>query len=205
MFPRLARSHDKVLPAGTLLGRIHAQGGSSPTSWDEFRYFGPTGARFDHQPLPQRVHPTRGIYYAAPRTRAAIILETCVLECYQSRRVIELRRDDPYFVLFRTMEPLRLLDLTSNWVTRAGGNAAISTGRRSMAREWSRAVYREYPDIDGLHFDCSLNPAAISLAIYERGTRAMPARPSGHWPLSHPALRADLEGIASDNHLGLIP
>lgn len=205
-FPSLAKAHVKVLPAGILLGRIHAQGGSYPTSWDGFRCYGPTPSRFDHHPPPRRVHPTRAVLYAAPRLQRAAVLETCLLECFQVRRVIELSRDDPYFVLFRTTRPVRLLDVAdSNWVARAGGNGAISAGLRSTARDWSRAIYRTYPDIDGVYFSCSLNPAARSVVLYERAVSAMPRRPDGHWPLSHPALRAELEVYASSFALGLVP
>jgi hypothetical protein len=205
-FPTLAAAHVKTIPAGTLLGRIHWQGGLHPTTWDEFRRFGPTGSRFDHQPPPRSVHSSRGILYAAIRAPKASILETCVLECFQQRRVVELRRDDPYLVLFETTRELRLLNLaSSNWITRAGGNAAISSGLRSMSRGWSRAVYRTYKDVDGLYFPCSLNPPARSIALYERAVSALPARPLVHMPLTHASLRAELEAYASDYVLGLLP
>jgi hypothetical protein len=204
-FPALAKSHVKVVKPGTLVGRIHAQGGPHPTTWGAFRWFGPTSHRFDHQPPPPRVHPTRGILYGATPRYWAPVLETCVLECYQDRRVIELRRDDPYFVLLRTMRPLRLLDVAdSSWLARAGGNSALSSGLRSTARDWSRAIYRTYPDVDGLYYASSLNPAARNVALYERARSAMPQRPDGYWPLSHPALRAELEEYAATFGLGLL-
>ena len=52
-----------VIPSGSVLVRVHPLGGARPTAWDELRAFGPTKARFDHQPAPRRNHPTRRIAY----------------------------------------------------------------------------------------------------------------------------------------------
>lgn len=204
-FPSLRSVDVAVVSRTTLLGRIHAQTGPHPSTWSQFRFFGPTGSRFDHQPPPARNHPSRGILYAALRTPSASILATCVLEVGQDRLAVELSRDHPYFVVFRPTRDLRLLDLTSSWVARAGGNAAIASGLRSTARGWSRKIYARYPDLDGVRYGCSLNPAAVSIALYERAVTAMPARPEAHVPLSHPALRAELEAAAADFRLELFP
>lgn len=204
LFPPLARDHVRTLDRGLLVGRIHATAGAHPTGWNEFRYFGPTTARFDHQPEPRRLHPSRRIMYAAAALphvdgRAVPVLRTCVSEVFRERGAIELSRDAPYFVLFRLARPVRLLDLVgSDWVTLAGSNAAISSGPRRAARDWARAIYRHYPSekLDGLFYSSSQVPSARSVALFERAANAMPPRPEAHLPLSHPSLRAELEVYA---------
>lgn len=209
-FPhRLLKAHVRELLAGSLLGRIHTTAGAYPTSWEEFRFFGPTGSRFDHQPSPRRVHPGRGIMYAAAASadsggEPVSVLRTCLAEVFEPRKLIELSRDAPFYVLFRTERPLRLLDLAdSDWVTRAGGNGAISSGLRSTARHWSRAIYPAYPALDGIQYPCSLVPPARSTALYERAQDAIPARPALHLPLTHGALRPEIEVYADELGLGL--
>lgn len=209
-FPALQSNHIRVLPTGHLLGRIHSQAGSHPTTWDEFRRYGPTTARFDHQPLPRGTHATRAVLYAAPQlshkgTVSLPLLRTCVAEVFRDRGVIEMGRNCPYFVLFKTVRELRLLDvIDSDWVTLAGGNGAISAGLRSASREWARAVYRHYKGadrLDGIFYGCANIPPARSILLFEHAKNTMPAKPEVHLPLTHPALRAELEHYA--NELGL--
>lgn len=214
LFPPLSSGHVRILGSGQLVGRIHASTGAHPTAWNTFRFFGPTGARFDHQPLPRRLHPARGVFYGAPlldddRGRPIPVLRTCVAEVFRDRGAVELSRDAPFFVLFRLARPLRLLDLAdSDWVTLAGGNAAISAGLRSTARAWSREIYRRYTDADaveGVFYTCSNIPPAQSVALFERAADALPARPQVHLPLTHPSLRPELEEYADKLHLHLLP
>lgn len=211
-FPPLEGRDVRLLPRGQLIGRVHAQTGAHAMAWDEFRTFGPTTARFDHHPPPPRRHPTRAVLYGVPAPTpspaAMPVLRTCVAECYQERGAIELSRDSPYFVLFRLTRPLRLLDVSDgDWIVRAGGNAAISCGLRSAAREWARAIYRHYQGdeaLDGVFYACSTIPPARSIALWERAGDAMPATPEVHRPLADPALRAELEVYASQLGLALL-
>lgn len=137
------------------------------------------------------------------------VLRTCLAECFRDRGVIELSRDSPYFVLFETTRELRLLDVADSlWITRAGGNAAISSGRRSTARSWARAIYRRYtgPDaVDGVSYTCSIMPIARSVALWEQARDAVPVRPAGLHPLASAALRAEIEVRARVLDLGLLP
>lgn len=213
-FPALESAHVRVLPAGALLGRIHAQSGPNPSHWNEFRHLGPTSARFDHHPPPRAHHPDRGILYAAPALPDATgepmpVLRTCIAECFRDRGTVELSRGQPSFVLFRIVAPLRLLDLADSiWVTQAGGNAAISSGLRTRAREWSRAIYGHYRGADelhGIHYGCSTIPPARSVALFERALDALPRRPALHRPLNDPALRPEVEVYATQLRLDLLP
>lgn len=110
--------------------------------------------------------------------------------------------------MFESTRPLRLLDLgDSDSVTRAGGNAAISSGVRSRSREWARAVYRHYrgESLDGVIYPSSNIPIARVAALWERAEDALPARPELNEPLSHLGLRATMETFAADLRLGLAP
>lgn len=103
--------------------------------------------------------------------------------------VVDTHTASPYFVLFRAQRPMRLLDVVdSTWVSIAGGNAAICSGPRPRAREWSRAIYRHYRTVDGIFYGASNLPPARAVALYERARPAMPARPELNLPLSHPGL-----------------
>lgn len=223
LFPALSAAHVRIAPAGTLCGRIYAQAGAHPSLWDAMRTYGPTGTRFDHHLPPPRVQPDRGVLYAAidttsppgpaePAPRAAgpmgahpPLLYTCVAEVFHDRGVLELSRDQPAFVLFRTVRPLRLLDLSdSDWVARAGGNAALTAGRRDTARDWARAIYDHYPELDGLLYSAATLPPGRGVALTERARTALPDRPTVNLPLTAPALRAELETYGHHLHLPLL-
>jgi len=213
-FPVVRPEHVQILPAGTLVGRIYCQAGPFPYTWDEMRKYGPTTARFDHQPTPRGTHPTRAVMYVAPlwpsaRGDVEPVLRTCMAECYQGSGVIELTRNTPYFVLYRLVADMRLLDVVdSSWVAEAGGNGAISSGSRARARQWARAIYRRYTGADevaGIFSSSAIIPSARSVTLWERARPAIPGRPGLLLPLTHPALRAEIEHYADQLHLELIP
>jgi hypothetical protein len=119
--------------------------------------------------------------------------------------MIDTRAAAPWFVLFRTTRALRLLDVVdSPWIVRAGGNGAVSSGSRGMARRWSRVIYHDYPDIDGIFYEASTLRSARSVALYERAQTALPARPMVTLPLAHPGLRNALKRIAYTYGMDLV-
>ena len=75
---------------------------------------------------------------------AASSITTAIAEAFGATRVIELSRDGPYIAGFRLTRAIRLLDLASDWPTRAGASQAISSGRKDVARAWARAIFDEY-------------------------------------------------------------
>jgi hypothetical protein len=211
-FPPLNGEYLRVLPPDTLVGRIHFTNGPFPSAWNTFRAFGPTTNRFDHHPPPQRVHPVRAILYAAPivpgpQGKPLVPLDTCLVEVFRDTGVVDVNLDSPYFALFRLTRQLRLLDLVdSRWITVAGGNGAISSGRRSQAREWARAIYRHYGEKapDGLYYGCSNMPTGRSIALFEHSRDALPAHPELDLPLAHPGLWADVEYACTQLRLDLV-
>lgn len=212
-FPTLTPTDVRVLDLGTPIGRIYSAGGLYGTTWNRFRAWGPTQNRFDHHPPPARAHPARRILYVTPNAIGPNgapypILKTCLAECFGDRQIVELSRDDPYFAVFESARPLRLLDLAdSDWITRAGGNAAISSGLRSRSREWARAIYRHYSGadaLDGVIYPSSNIPIARVAALWERTGDALPGRPAFNEPLSHLGLRPAMETFAAELCLALV-
>lgn len=181
--------HD--LPAGTLLWRLYRRGGPHPASWNEFRWFGPVRtARFDHHLLPPHVQ-DRGILYLAREG------PTTLAEAFQDRHVIDPWEHEPWLVAIEMAAPLRLLDLTGPWPTQAGASMAISTGRRDRARRWSQAVFDAYPDAEGLWYPSSMDANNPCVALYERGSSAVPANPQFHAALNDPKLAVAVHNAAA--------
>lgn len=210
-FPDLTEAHLREVPAGTAFGRIFFASGSYGTSWSTFRSWGPTTSRFDHHDLaPPQDHPDRGIMYVAPAIPGPTgevypALKLCLAECFRDTGVVNLERHQPYFAVFETTRMLHLLDLAdTDWVLEAGANGAISSGPRDRAREWAQAIYEAYSDIDGLIYPSSNVPQARSVALWERGADALPARPTLHMPLDDVGLRAAIETYAGQMRMPVV-
>lgn len=174
-----------ILRAGHTIWRVYFAGGAHPTSWAQFRSWGPTDARFDHHDPPPSIQ-KKEILYGAIGGKAAV---TAIAEVFQASRVVERGRRMPAWVAFQTTRDLRLLDLTGTWPTKAGASMAINTGQRARARRWSQAIYVAYaPLLDGLLYGSSMNGNQPSVALYERSLSAMPTTPLFHRQLSDPAV-----------------
>ena len=187
----------RLVAAGTLLFRAYFQAGAHPAAWDAFRDYGPSTARFDHHQSPARVQ-DRGIFYAATQ------IMTCLAEVFQASRAIDTIVGEPWLVGFRLARPIRLLDLTGRWPTRAGTSMAISSGPRPRAREWSRAIYAAYPEAEGVWYASSMHANAPAVALYERARTALPAAPAFHRALSDPTLQVLLENAAMELRYALV-
>ncbi|MHB8417969.1 MAG: RES family NAD+ phosphorylase [Myxococcales bacterium] len=179
----------ELLPAGTLLWRVHFRGGVRPSRWNQLRHFGPTDARFDHQLPPPRVQ-LRAILYAA---RSG---PTCLAEVFQAARTIDRHRDDPWLAAFELTRELRLLDATGSWPTRAGASMALGSGPRARARRWSQAIYAAFPAAEGIAYASSMNANRPAFALYERARSALPRAPAFHRALADPALQPALDSAA---------
>lgn len=173
------------------LWRIFFAAGAHPTPWSGFRSFGPVDARFDPHLPPPRVQ-DRGVLYASTDARA------CFAEVWQASRLIDRTAGAPTLVAFDPTRPLRLLDLTGTWPTRAGASMAISTGSRARARRWSQAIYTQFPDLDGVWYASSMYANTPAVALYERARDAMPRHPRFHRRLDAPELLSTVRNVAAE-------
>jgi len=182
---------ERVIPRGTLIWRIYQRGGPFSTSWNSFRFFGPTNNRFDHHELPPSKQ-KRGILYGA------IDGPTCFAEVFQESRVIDARRRDPWLVAFRLTAAITLLDMSGTWPTRAGASMAIHSGSRAKARKWSQAIYKAYSGIRGLWYCSSMNANKNAIALYERAKGSLPKSPVFHRALVDPSLAKMIQQAAAE-------
>lgn len=186
-----------TLPVGTKLVRVHPLGGAHALGWDEFRAFGPTTGRFDHQPPPPRRHRTRRVAYFTCGTTA---FPTALGEFFQDDGggigPLDLAHRRPHVSVVEIRSPLRLLDLTAGWVTRAGGNQAIWSGARTRSRAWARAIYRHHRDIDGVAYRSSVWGPGRCIGLWERAERALPSTPYLHRSLDDAALAGPIATAA---------
>lgn len=215
-FPSLEQEPTWVreLPTGTGLSRIFKAGGMYPVAWHEFREFGPVDARFDPHPLPPDEYPGEGVLYAAIETGGAgaagerddvsprsdptySAIAACMIEAFQHTGMVQRSEGAPTLVMCETQRPLRLLDLSdSDWITVAGGNAAISSGDRSQARAWARCIRAAYPDIDGVVSASSVIPSARIAALWNPARNALPRHPLAQLRLDQAELTSLIDAIA---------
>lgn len=185
------------MAAGSQVVRVYSRGGDHPTQWNESRSFGPTTSRFDHHLPPPQGHLTRQIVYLTYGQQA---LTTACAERFQAADGTGVGPIDrvtgiPAVAIFPLASDLRLLDLSSGWVTQAGGNGAISSGSRPICQEWARAIYDAHGrKLDGLAYSSSVFPPGRCVAVW-----ADPARVFG----TPPTMTRDLDDTRLD--LWLVP
>lgn len=170
-------------PAGSTLARVYFAGSEHALQWNQFRYFGPTNARWDHHLHAENGDgqmQSRGVYYAAEDAK------TCFAEVFQATRRIDRVFRSPRLVIFQTQRRLRLLDLRGDFTTRMGASMAIHTGNKIRARAWARDLYEAF-DLQGILYSSSMNGGAGALALNERAADGLFAP----HPLLHRALADD--------------
>ena len=190
----------QVLPAGTRIFRIYFLGGAHPTSWNQFRAWGPTDARFDHH-LPPPSLQARAILYGAIGPGGGL---TALAEAFQEARVVDRACKSPCLSALDTIVDLRLLDLTGTWPTMAGASMALASGLRARARRWSQAIHAAFPAVDGLRYGSSMNGNQPCVALYERAGRAMPANPTYNRLLTDPTMLTTLKNACADLNYSLV-
>ncbi|UOQ58508.1 hypothetical protein MUN78_06675 [Leucobacter allii] len=211
-FPELGDdpSWVRTVPAGALLARIFRAAGPYPMQWHEFREVGPLDGRFDPHPEPLGPHPGNGVLYGVLGDAVAVdpgaagsvevlsgAFAAAVVEVFQEYRIIRVSEGVPTLAGFRLDRPLRLLDLSdSDWISVAGGNAAISSGSRRAARAWARAIAGRYPDLDGVLSASSVIPSARIVALWEPARDALPRLAEVLIRLDSPELGDVLDEIA---------
>lgn len=177
--------HLRVVPAETVLWRVHRTSGEHVVAWHHLRYWGPAVTmRFDPHEPPARVQEC-GVTYAA------LSVPTALAEVFQQTRVVNTRRGSPYLTAWSPARPLTLLDLTGTWPTQAGASHAINTGRRDHCRAWARAIHTARPDLDGLWHRSSMTDGD-AVTLFTHAADSFPDRPRLSLPLDHPGLRGRL-------------
>jgi hypothetical protein len=186
----------QVHPA-TRLVRVFTIAGRHPQEWDGFRRIGPLPhARFDTHPPGPRGRPTdaptEGVLYFGLSAR------TSVAEVFQDTSVVDRQTRQPFLVVARPTRPLRLLDLTGLWPTRAGASQEISSGPRARTQEWARAIRAAFPDLDGLWYRSSMDSGNPAVCLWDPPAgAALPPIPDALVPLDHPGLDVPLARICA--------
>jgi hypothetical protein len=187
----------KILPADETLWRIYFRSGPHPTTWNQFRKYGPTNSRFDHHTTPKR-HQKRSIIYSAVHG------PTCFAEVYQDTRIIDRKRNDPWLVGFRIVRKVALLDLTGLWPTKAGASMAINSGSKAKARKWSRAIYSAYSNVEGLWYCSAMHKNLPAVALYDRAVSVMPMNPVFNRALIDPIMTTVIKNAAHKFNYGMV-
>jgi len=180
------------LPTAALVWRIYYRGGRHPTRWGDFRNVGPTNARFDHYLGDEPAQQERAVLCSAGNP------VTCFAEVFQQTRVINRWHKDPWLVGFEIAHPVRLLDLTGAFPTRAGASMGLMTGPRSVSRNWAQAFYEAYPEVAGLYYPSSMHANQPAMVLTDRAKHAgiVPTQPSFHRSLGDPAILTILKNAA---------
>jgi hypothetical protein len=95
----------------------------------------------------------------------------------------------PWLVIFETVRPLVLIDLSGAFATGMGASMAIHSGHRGRARGWARHLYDAFEQAQGIRYASSMHSGAPAFALNER---ALIHNPFPAHPLFHRALADDL-------------
>lgn len=178
----LFQSDDFVSYSGPLF-RIYATEGSHPTTWNEFRDYGPLqDKRWEPHPVSLGHHPGHGVMYAASHWT------TSFAKVFQETRRISLTQDARRLAGWSPTRPLRLLQARGGFLTRQGASAALQHGQKSTTRAWAQAIFAQAPlDVDGMLVDSTMQGEC--LVLWERtAASALPTAPTFEQSLSDPAL-----------------
>lgn len=196
------RFEEKLFSAGSQLYRVYFRAGEYPGQWDRFRTWGPhPECRFDHHEGPVPHDQNREILYVAERPHTALV------EVFKSTGSIHLTRDIPALAQFALSEQLTLIDLTNAWIYRAGGSPdEIIGGNREVSREWARAIWEVFQDLDGIYYRSAIALSDFNIALFERARqrRCLPVEPISDLPLTHGAIRSIVDATAHDFNLDVL-
>lgn len=189
-----------TIAAQDVLVRLVRTSGAHPLSWNQFREDGPLTTRFDHRPVGGKVVPRRGVLYAC---RGATAFTATIAEAFQDQSgtgvgPVDLDRNGPVLVEFAPTRDVTVLDLDSGWITRAGGNQAITTGPRSICRLWAQMIYDSFPHLEGLTWQSSVWGPGRAVAWWERSESALPTAPLAYRALGDPTLMGAVANAVVD-------
>ena len=184
------------VPAGTILHRIYFRGGRYACTWKSLRHFGPADARFDHHKRDRSGRPfdqARGIICLASD------IPTALADVFQVGRMVDRERHQPWLASFALTREVRLLDLSGMFCVQAGGSMKLISGPKTYARNWSRAFYACYGNIEGICYPSSLTNRPVA-ALYERVSQSppFPSTPALHRALTDALLVDPIRGACRD-------
>jgi hypothetical protein len=200
--PSLQDEHVVVVPAGTVLVRLHDVGGRHPTTHDQLRWFGPLPGRgrFDHHPPgpPASHEPYHGVLYIAlddpttfpppaPGAVGGTVLDVVLSEAVQDGHVLAVT-DGLTLTIWRTSAELRLLDLRGSWAQRTRTGTHLSTAPHARTQPWARAIRTEYPQLHGLLYTPATGGRAVAAALNETSSPNLRGPIELSRPLHHPQL-----------------
>lgn len=175
------------------LWRVYFRSGEHPSRWNQFRTFGPTDARFDHQ-----IEGSRGVGRAV--MYLALNPVTCFAEVFQKTRTIHRAHRQPTLVGFGLTSSLKLLDLTGSFPTRIGASMGLMTGARAVARRWARELYAAYPQAQGFAYPSSMHANAVAIVLNDRvAATTLPRSPSFHRALADASMLTVLKNAAREH------
>ena len=118
--------------------------------------------------------------------------------------MIDVVTDDPHPAVLRTARPIQLLDLRSDWPTRDGASQALASGSHASAPNWSRAIWEDLPEVDGIAWHSSMRHRGTAHALYVRGADALEADPVTNLTLATKGLALPLTHAADLLGFGLV-
>lgn len=188
---RLHASDGDLTSFTGVLWRVYRTRGPHTLGWDRMRTWGPASdCRWDPHPEPAGDHPGIGVMYTAGD------LGTAVLEAFQATRNIDTITGDPRATSWAPTRPLRLLNLTDDWLLAGGASAALPSGPRTTCRAWARRIHALIPAIDGL-LTASTLTGRPNITLWENAEDTFPELPGFSEPLSDDLLWTTLDAIAS--------
>ncbi|WP_255713723.1 RES family NAD+ phosphorylase [Subtercola endophyticus] len=183
----------RTLSTQAPLWRIHMTSTNHPQAWNRLRTWGPlASARWDAHPLPEGEHPSDGAAYLG------FDVVTCLAEVFQATRFVDIHTGAPYVTLFSLTRPLRLIDVTGDWLLRAGARSSVALGKKSRTREWARAIRDAWPDLDGVYSRSAVAGAHECVTLWGGSESAFASAPLLSTPLSSPAIVTNIK-IAAES------
>ena len=128
---------------------------------------------------------------------AADSLETALAEAFQETKTVDVSTARPYLCAASTaVGPL--LDLSSQWSTRASCGLLIATAPHQDTQPWVRAIRVAYPQVAGLYNVSSVHPPGRCVVLWGDPDHPLPlpARPLFNRPLADPSVIVALSQVA---------
>lgn len=204
---------DLILPEGSLVVRIYTHAGRQPKPWYGFRNTPiRKPGRFDAFDAPG----VDGVCYLAipdfdkKRARSAAgdasAVATCLAETAQDKRVLD-RLDERSLVIAQLTRPLTLLDVSSDWGTRARAGTHLSTAPKQLTSQWGVSIAQRWPDLHGITWISSVRPSGRALVLWSPRAQAelTTAEPQLHRALDDPYIRPVLTWAAHLTGTVLVP